>query len=117
MHAKVNTSAGTLLEACGHEEENMVIVNKDTIRSEVKFINSSWQNLSDKLMDLKQHVINVEEELVIFNDQQRQLEDTLDIVDSELSKQRLVSAVPDKCLQSQKNIKVRVAGYLFSEVC
>ena len=106
LNSHVNKSSDILLAACSKEEENIAIVNKDTIESEVKFVNASWDNLTEKLDDLREHVENVWEELVLFIDQERYSKILLDRLDEEVRSLRLVSAVPEKCLKTQVVIKV-----------
>ena len=105
-HTSMSNACDQLLEACDTEGD-IVIADKESVTNEVKFLNSSWEGLNERLTDIKQHMENIETELVIFNDVERKLDDMCDSLDAELGKQRFVSAVPKKCVQIEKHVKVR----------
>ena len=107
-HASMSIACDQLLETCDAEAD-IVIADKESVTNEVKFLNSSWEGLNERLTDIKQHMENIETELVIFNDVERRLDDLCDSLDAELGKQRFVSAVPKKCVQIENHVKVRIS--------
>ena len=103
----VNERYDELLRIC-EDFEAATIADIETLESETEFAKESWSNLNEKLSDLRRHMINVKTEMVTFDDLERKLEDLFDFLGDELGKQSFVSALPSKCEQHEKNIKVEI---------
>ena len=94
--------------------ETVTIADVETVKSEAKFVNESWSDLTEKLTDLQRFMINVQNELVTFDDLERKIGDLFDFIEEELNKQCFVSAVPLKCEQFEKAIKVSIVAFKLS---
>ena len=103
---KSNTASKVLLDTSAHESKEQPITDQDTVVEEMKFLNQTWHNVSEKLSDVKKQADNIDKELVVFYDKERTLEDLYDDVDSTIDKEFTVSTLPEKCAQEHQILKV-----------
>lgn len=88
--------------------ETFSIADTENLKNEVKFLNESWSDLTEKLSDMQRFMVNFQNNLITFDDIERSIGDLFDVLDDGLHKQSFVSASPIKCEQFEKAVKVKL---------
>lgn len=96
----------SLLEAAAIESRDVPISDQDSVKEEVKFLAETYQNVSEKLADLRKQCENIEKELNLFYEKGRALNEVLEEVDDVTERKITVSTLPEKCAQTQQTLKV-----------
>ena len=73
----------------------------------MEFINSSWENLTEKLSELRQIMGQIQSQLIAFEDSEGSLIDLFEMIETRLSQMQFVSTSPQKCKEIENAVKVR----------
>ena len=103
---KCKSTSKSLLDAASIESREGKISGQDIVKEEVKFLIETYQNVSEKLIDLRKQGENIEKELAVFSEKGRALDEMLKEVDDVLDLEYSVSTLPEKCIQKQQSLKV-----------
>lgn len=103
---RCKSTSKSLLDAASIESRDKPITDQDTVKEEVKFLIETFQNVSEKLVDLRKQSENIEKELNLFYGKGRAVNEVLEEVDDLIEHKISVSTLPEKCLQNQQTLKV-----------